>query len=107
MKNELLKALYDCFYTPPELTEPKQEVEQCHQALIEVLGKPERRLVLQIIDAKDRIAEDISIDSFISGFELAWQLSAELNHYENERPVLCQTAEKPGARFICKKEEET
>lgn len=107
MKYELFKALYDCFYTPPELTSPKQEVEQCHQALIEVLGKPERRLVLQIIDAKDRIAEDMSIDSFISGFELAWQLSAELNHYKNECLVLCQTAEKPGARFICKKEEET
>lgn len=106
MKYELLKALYDCFYTPPELMEPKQEVEQCHQALIEVLGKPERRLVLQIIDAKDRIAEDMSIDSFISGFELAWQLSAELNNYKNERPVLCQSAEKSGARFICKKEEE-
>ncbi|MGN0180115.1 MAG: hypothetical protein ACI4DY_11905, partial [Monoglobaceae bacterium] len=69
MKSELLKALYDCFYTPLELVEPKQEVEECHQALIEVLGKPERRLVLQIIDAKDRIAEDMSIDSFISGFE--------------------------------------
>lgn len=50
---------------------------------------------------------DTSLDSFISGFELAWQLSAELNHYENERPVLCQTAEKPGARFAYKKEEET
>ena len=82
MKYELLKALYDCFYTPPELTPPKQEVEECHQALIEVLGKTERRLVLQIIDAKDRIAEDTSLDSFISGFELAWQLYAELNHYE-------------------------
>ena len=81
-------------------------MEQCHQALIEVLGKPERRLVLQIIDAKDRIAEDMSIDSFTSGFELAWQLSAELNHYENERSVLCQSAEKPDARFICKQEEE-
>ena len=60
MKYELLKALYDCFCTPPELTQPKQEVEECHQALIEVLGKPERRLVLQIIDAKDRIAEDMA-----------------------------------------------
>ena len=107
MKYELFKALYDCFYTPPELTPPKQEVEECHQALIEVLGKPERRLVLQIIDSKDRIAEDMSIDSFISGFELAWQLSAELNNYENERSVLFQTAEKPGARFVCKKEAET
>ena len=81
----LLKELYDCFYTPPELPAQKQEIEECHQALIEVLEKPERRLVLQIIDAKDRIVEDTSIDSFISGFELAWKLSMELNNYENER----------------------
>ena len=64
MKYELLKALYDCFYTPPELTPPKQEAEECHQALIEVLGKTERRLVLQIIDAKDRIAEDMHETGF-------------------------------------------
>ena len=67
----LLKDLYDCFYTPPELPAQKKEIEECHQALIEVLEKPERRLVLQIIDAKDRIVEDTSIDSFISGFELS------------------------------------
>ena len=82
MKYRLLKDLYDCFYTPPELQAQKQEIDECHQALSEVLGKTERRLVLQIIDAKDRIAEDTSIDSFIAGFELAWKLSAELNHYE-------------------------
>lgn len=42
----LLKDLYDCFYTPPELPAQKKEIEECHQALIEVLEKPERRLVL-------------------------------------------------------------
>ena len=82
MKYKLLKDLYDCFYIPPELQAQKQEIEECHHALSEVLGKPERRLVLQIIDAKDRIAEDTSIDSFISGFELAWKLSIEMNHHE-------------------------
>ena len=80
----LLKDMYDCFYTPPEFSEQKQEVEECHQTLIQVLEKPERRLVLQIIDAKDRIVEDTSIDSFISGFELAWRLSMELNQHEKE-----------------------
>ena len=55
MKYKLLKDLYDCFYIPPELQAQKQEIEECHQALSEVLGKPERRLVLQIIDAKDRM----------------------------------------------------
>lgn len=104
MKNKLLKELYDCFYVPPELPAQKKEIEECHQLLIEALDKPERRLVLQIIDAKDRIVEDTSIDSFISGFTLAWKLSAELNNYENERLVSCRTG-RLGARFIPKKEE--
>ena len=104
MKNKLLKELYDCFYTPLELPAQKQEIEECHQALIEALDKPERRLVLQIIDAKDRIVEDTSIDSFISGFELAWKLSMELNNYESERLVSFRTG-RLGARFALKKEE--
>ena len=70
-----------------------------------MLGKPERRLVLQIIDAKDRIAEDTSSDSFIAGVELAWKLSIEVNHYENERSVSCRTAMGLGARFTSKEEE--
>ena len=103
---QLLKDLYDCFYIPPELAVTKREIEECHRALIEALGKPERRLVLKIIDAKDHILEDTSLDSFISGFRLAWRLSAELNHYDDERPARCQAAEKLGARFTLKKEDD-
>lgn len=103
--NKLLKDLYDCFYTPPELAATKREIEECHRALIEALGKPERRLVLRIIDAKDRIAEDTSIDSFIAGFELAWKLSMELNHCEDERSVSCRTAMGLGSCFASKEEE--
>ena len=102
--NKLMKDLYDCFYTPPELPDQKQEIEECHQALIEALDKPERRLVLQIIDAKDRIVEDTSIDSFISGFALAWRLSAELNQYEKERSVSRCTAKRLGALSMSGKE---
>lgn len=57
--NELLKALYDSFYERPSATNLKAEIERCHQALIEKLDKPERRVVLQIIDCKDQIAEDL------------------------------------------------
>ena len=103
--NKLLKDLYDCFYTPPELPAQKQEIEECHQALIEVLEKPERRLVLQIIDAKDRIVEDTSIDSFISGFELAWRLSIELNQYEKERSISRCTAKRLGVLSMSGKED--
>jgi len=103
--NKLLKDMYDCFYTPPEFSVQKQEVEECHQTLIQVLEKPERRLVLQIIDAKDRIVEDTSIDSFISGFELAWRLSMELNQHEKERSVSRCTAKRSGALSVSGKEE--
>ena len=103
----LLKDLYDCFYAPPEFSEQKQEVEECHQTLIKVLEKPERRLVLRIMDAQSLMAEEHSMDSFISGFELAWQLSMELNQYENERSVSRCTAKRLGALSVSGKEEAT
>ena len=86
--NELLKALYDSFYEKLPAAQLKTEIERCHQELIDNLEKPERKLVLQIIDCKDQIAEDLSIDSFIAGFRLAWRLSNELNMYEKTRPML-------------------
>ena len=51
--NETLKLLYDRFYTPLPMTESEQEVETCHRQLIERLDKPERKLVLRIIDAQN------------------------------------------------------
>lgn len=106
MKNKLLKDLYDSFYIPPEFSAQKLEIKECHQTLIGAMDKQERRLMLQIIDAKDYMIENISIDSFFSGFELAWKLSAELNNYENEHSISCRRARELGARFLFKREEE-
>ena len=85
--NEMLKVLYDSFYKKLPSTQLKAEIERCHQELTEKLEKPERKLVLQIIDCKDQIAEDLSIDSFISGFRLAMRLNHELNMYEKGHPL--------------------
>ena len=104
MEPKLLKDLYDCFYTPPALSAERQEVEECHQALIKALEKPERRLVLRIIDAKDHIIADTSIDSFVSWFQPAWRLSTELNNYENER-LASSHGGRLDARFDSEKEE--
>ena len=91
MERKLLRALYDCFYTRPRFDEQENEVEECHKALIAALEKPERKLVLRIIDAQDFIIELTSLDSFIAGFELAWRLSIELQNDENERSFSCRT----------------
>ena len=79
---ELLKTLYWNLYTPYENEETEQELDDCHKQLIDVLGKPERKLVLRIIDGKDRLADEIGLDSFIFGFKLATQLEHELKKYD-------------------------
>ena len=89
MERKLLRALYDCFYTRARVDEQENDVKECHKALIKVLAKPERKLVLRIIDAQDYIKTETSLDSFIAGFELAWRLSAELHDDESERSAFC------------------
>lgn len=85
--DKLLRNLYDHFYQPLPNTQLKKEIEECHKQLIEVLEKNERRLVLQIIDAKDQIAENLAIDSFVCGFMLAHQLLNALNMYKETHPL--------------------
>lgn len=84
--NDTLKLLYDRFYTLLPMEEAEQEIDGCHRQLIDRLEKPERKLVLRIIDIQNLMAEERSIDSFLCGFKLAWDLSNELNHYESGHP---------------------
>ena len=83
--NDTLKLLYDRFYTPLPMEEAEQEIETCHQQLIERLEKLERKLVLRSIDAQNLMIEQRSVDSFICGFRLAWEMANELNHFETNR----------------------
>ena len=83
--HDTLKRLYDRFYTALPMSEAEHEIETCHQQLIERLEKPERKLVLRIMDAQGLIAEERSVDSFLCGFQLAWELTYELNHFEMDR----------------------
>ena len=84
MRN-ILKLLYDRFYKPVPMAEAEQEIEVCHRQLIERLEKPERKLVLRIMDNQSLISEEHSMDSFFCGFKLAWELAYELNHFETDR----------------------
>lgn len=92
--NNVLYYFYNKFYTPLPLAEYEQEVETCHHQLIERLEKPERKLVLRIIDTQNHIIEERSLDSFLCGFRLAWELANELNHYQESRHL--SSAEEAG-----------
>lgn len=93
---DTLKLLYERFYTPLPLEDAEQEIDDCHRQLIDRLEKPERKLVLRIIDTQNLMAEERSIDSFLCGFKLAWELSNELNHYESGHPSRYDKTEMDG-----------
>ena len=84
--NEMLYELYEKLYTPLTLSRQRAEIYNCHHKLIDILDKPERKLVLTIMDRKDEIADELAFDSFVCGFKLALQLSTELKLYE-ETPL--------------------
>ena len=100
----LLRTLYWNLYAPCENPETEQELDDCHKQLIDVLGKPERKLVLRIIDGKDRLADEIGLDSFIFGFKLATQLAHELKKYDGHLRSE-QTADEDVRRSIMSEEE--
>lgn len=83
--NDALKQLCNRFYMPLPMAEAEQEIEVCHKQFIERLEKPERKLVLRIMDNQSLIAEERSMGSFFCGFKLAWELAYELNNFETDR----------------------
>ena len=74
----ILNELYHHFYWPLELPELEKEVEECREKLAETLDKPERKVLLQLMDAQDAVADELSADSFACGLKLGLCLSKEL-----------------------------
>ena len=99
----ILDELYDSynnFFPDPTF---QAEVDNAHQALTRSLEKPERKLVLRIIDNKDLIAGARARESFECGFWLAWRLCTQLNMIDNGR-LLGQQLKADG-RFVMQQEE--
>lgn len=83
--DETLKALYDSFYTPPEMAKFRRAVEANRTLLREKLPVEQRKLVLRIVGDLNAMGLQLSLDSFICGFKLAWQMENELNYYNDRR----------------------
>lgn len=83
----ILNELFDHYNRFVPEAEPLQEIESAHQALIRSLEKPERKLVLRIIDNKDLISGARAKESFQCGFWLAWRILSQLHTYDSGRSL--------------------
>ena len=94
----ILDELFDRYnqFTPKEKF--LQEIENARWQLSERLGKPERKLVLSLIDNKDLIAGADARESFACGFWLAWRLLSQLHNYDSGRSV--EEILNVGGRFV-------
>ena len=91
---ETLKDLHRKFYTRAVMPELKYDYDDAFRQLMSRLSKPERKLVLKVVDTKGLMMERAELDSFACGLRLALGLTTELQYYEEERSeetltVLC------------------
>lgn len=86
MKN-VLEELYNQYNQFVPDAEILQEIESSHRQLIDTLEKPERSLVLCIIDNKDLIAGARAKESFTCGFWLAWRLFSQLHIFDGSHSL--------------------
>ena len=73
-----MAALYKWFFQVPDFTELEEEIEQTRQEVRDYLGQPERRKLMQLVDAQNLLREKLSLASFIAGFKLAQEIAKEL-----------------------------
>lgn len=87
MMQSILDELYDQYSRHTAQSEAQRGIDESHKQLIAALDKPERKLVLRIIDNKDLIAGAHNKESFRCGFWLAWQLFTQLGSYDSGRSL--------------------
>ena len=73
-----MAALHQRFFQVPDFTELEEEIEQARQEVRDNFGQPERRKLMQLVDAQNLLREKTSLVSFIAGFKLAWSIAKEL-----------------------------
>ncbi len=110
--NDYMTALHKQFFQEPDSTELKENVERIRLELRDRLEKPERRKLLQLIDAQTLLQERTSLTSFIAGFKLAWGIAKELeagglySFQKDEERQACEIVERevnPHGKETCQR----
>ena len=76
--NDYMRALHQRFYREPDFSELEEDIENTRQEVRDCLDKPQRRKLMQLVDAQTLLREKTSLASFIAGFKLAWGIAKEL-----------------------------
>ncbi len=92
-----LRELHRKFWKELPVPEVERQYDGAFRELMRRLAKPERKLVLRLLDTRGLLAENAAFDSFACGFRLALELTTESQQHQKERseecvPSSCRTA---------------
>lgn len=71
-------ALHQRFCKEPECWEVRKELQAVHQDLYQALDRHGQEQLLKLAGLENELQEEISLESFLSGFKLAPWITAEL-----------------------------
>ena len=76
---DYMKALYHRFETPSEqVVALEKAANKPHRQLANRLAKPERKMLLRLVDLETTLRDQFCLDSFMSGYRLAQGIQQEL-----------------------------
>ena len=75
---DYMMALHQRFYKEPECLEVRKGLEAVYQELHQALDRRGQEHLLKLADLENELQDEISLESFLSGFKLALGIAAEL-----------------------------
>ena len=76
--HDYMRALRQRFFRKSQCEELRQTVDTTSKELFTRMSDEDKRKLLLIVDSMDAIRDEVSLESFIAGFKLAWGISREL-----------------------------
>ena len=76
--HDYMQALQQRFFRVPRCEDLRGTVEDTCGEFLKRMSEEDKRKLLLIMDSMDAIRDEVSLESFIAGFKLAWGISREL-----------------------------
>jgi len=100
---DYMKALHLRFKNSSQRSrELEQQITVLHRQLASRLTKPERKILLRLVDLEDALRNQSNLDSFMSGFRLASGIQRELLE---QPPYSFEAEEEQRAYEVIKRKE--
>ncbi len=75
---DYMMALHQRFCKEPECREVRKQIREVERDLHQSLDRRGQEQLLKLADLENELREDVSLESFLSGFKLALGIAAEL-----------------------------